>query len=45
MSLTPESGVRRQDGSKVLGNVSQNTVVRYLTFDFVQQEWERVAEM
>eukprot|EP00090_Calanus_glacialis_P046064 TRINITY_DN885_c0_g1_i5.p1 TRINITY_DN885_c0_g1~~TRINITY_DN885_c0_g1_i5.p1 ORF type:complete len:807 (+),score=220.22 TRINITY_DN885_c0_g1_i5:315-2423(+) len=45
MSLTPESGVRRQDGSKVLGNVAQNTVGRYLTFDFVQQEWERVAEI
>ena len=26
MSLTPESRVRRQDGSKVLRNIAQNTV-------------------
>ena len=45
MSLNPDSGVRRQDGSKVIGNVALNTVGRYLAFDFVEQEWERVAEL
>ena len=45
MSIHAESGVRKQDGSKVLGNVALNTVGRYLAFDFVEQEWEKIAEM
>jgi len=45
MSIHAESGVRKQDGSKVLGNVALNTVGRYLAFDFVEQEWEKIAEI
>jgi len=44
MSVNAESGVRKQDGSKVLGNVALNTVGRYLAFDFVQQEWDKIYE-
>jgi len=45
MSVTADSGVRKQDGAKVLGNVALNTVGRYLAFDFIEQEWERVSEI
>jgi len=44
MSINSDSGVRKQDGAKVLGNVALNTVGRYLAFDFVQQEWENIYE-
>ena len=44
MSINSDSGVRKQDGAKVLGNVALNTVGRYLAFDFVQQEWESIYE-
>ena len=45
MSVTADSGVRKQDGSEVLDNVAYNTVGRYLAFDFIEQEWEKVSEM
>ena len=45
MSLTADSGVRKQDGSKVIGGVASNTVGRYLAFDFIRQEWDRVTEV
>ena len=45
MSITPDSGVRKQDGLKVMGGVAQNTVGRYLAFDFIRQEWERVQKV
>jgi len=44
MSINSDSGVRKQDGSKVLGNVALNTVGRYLAFDFVQQEWDNIFD-
>jgi len=45
MSLTPGSGVRRQDGSTVIGGVSRNTVGRYLAFDFIRDQWNTVKEV
>merc|ERR1712203_1007006 len=36
MSLTEGSGVRKQDGSSVIGSVARNTVGRYLAFDFIR---------
>lgn len=44
MSLTDGSGVRRQDGYKVISGVASNTVGWYLAFDFLKQEWPRVFE-
>jgi len=45
MSMTPNSGVRRQDGSTVIGGVARNTVGRYLAFDFIREEWATVKEV
>ena len=45
MSLTPGSGVRRQDTSGVIEGVSSNTVGRYLAFDFIREEWDTVKEV
>ena len=45
MSLTPGSGVRRQDSSSVIEVVSSNTVGRYLAFDFIREEWDTVKEV
>jgi len=44
MSLTPESGVRKQDGSGVISSVARNTVGRYLAFDFIQDQWKAVKD-
>eukprot|EP00088_Acartia_fossae_P031208 TRINITY_DN3213_c0_g1_i1.p1 TRINITY_DN3213_c0_g1~~TRINITY_DN3213_c0_g1_i1.p1 ORF type:complete len:964 (+),score=231.16 TRINITY_DN3213_c0_g1_i1:49-2940(+) len=40
MSLTTGSGVRKQDGSKVIGSVARNTVGRYLAFNYIREKWE-----
>ncbi|XP_023324912.1 aminopeptidase N [Eurytemora carolleeae] len=44
MSLTPDSGVRKQDGAKVIGGIASNTVGRYLTFDFIREQWKTIQE-
>ena len=42
MSLTANSGVRKQDGYKVLGGVGRNTIGRSLTWDFVRDNWDTI---
>ena len=42
MSLTANSGVRKQDGYKVLGGVGRNTIGRSLTWDFVRENWDTI---
>ena len=44
MSLTANSGVRKQDGYKVLGGVGRNTIGRSLTWDFVRDNWDLIKE-
>jgi len=44
MSLTAGSGVRKQDGSGVIGSVARNTVGRYLAFDFIRDKWAVVKD-
>jgi len=44
MSLSSESGVRKQDGYKVLGGVGRNTVGRYLAWDFIRDQWTALAK-
>jgi len=44
MSLTPGSGVRKQDGSRVISTVASNTVGRYLAFDFIRDKWETIVD-
>merc|ERR1711913_16218 len=44
MSLTEGSGVRKQDGSGVIGSVARNTWGRYLAFDFIRDKWDVVKD-
>ena len=44
MSLTANSGVRKQDGYKVLGGVGRNPIGRSLTWDFVRDNWDLIKE-
>merc|ERR1711874_456243 len=44
MSLTEGSGVRKQDGSLVMGSVARNTVGRDLAFDFIRDKWSVVKD-
>ena len=44
MSLTANSGVRKQDGYKVLGGVGRNTIGRSLTWDFVRDNWDIIKD-
>merc|ERR1719167_339337 len=44
MSITEGSGVRKQDGSKVIGSVASNTVGRYLAFNFIRENWNTITE-
>ena len=43
-SLNSDSGVRKQDGYKVLGGVGRNTVGRYLVWDFIRDNWDTVSK-
>ena len=45
MSITPSSGVRKQDGYKIIGDVASNTVGRSLAFDFINEEWDTVKDV
>ena len=45
MTVSPGSGIRRQDGSRVIGSVSANTVGRYLGFDFIRHRWADISEL
>jgi len=42
MSLTADSGVRKQDGYKVMGGVGRKTIGRTLTWDFVRDNWDSI---
>merc|ERR1712113_671197 len=42
MSLTADSGVRKQDGYKVMGGVGRKTIGRTLTWDFVREHWDAI---
>jgi len=44
MTVTPDSGIRRQDGSRVISNVAGNTVGRYLAFDFLRDNWDIIKD-
>jgi len=39
MSINEESGVRKQDGYRVIVGVSRNTIGRYLAWNWIRQNW------
>ena len=43
-SLYSDSGVRKQDGYRVLGGVGRNTVGRYLAWDFIRDQWDSISK-
>ena len=45
MSISEGSGVRKGDGFSVIGDIASNTIGRCLTFDFINDQWERVHEL
>ena len=45
MSLTEGSGVRKQDGKTVIGNIASNAIGRDLTFDFIRDKWSTVYDL
>jgi len=44
MSITPSSGVRKQDGGKVIVAVAKNTVGSLLAFDFLSENWRHIKD-
>ncbi|XP_037093237.1 aminopeptidase N-like [Pollicipes pollicipes] len=43
-TLTPDSGIRVQDGSQVFSAVSSNSVGRYLAWDFLRNNLKRILK-
>ena len=44
MSLTPDSGVRQQDGRSVISTIALNTVGRDTAFNFIRDKWDYVLQ-
>jgi len=44
MALDENSGVRKQDGYRVVTGVSKNTVGRYLAWNWLRQNWSRISQ-
>jgi len=44
MTITPGSGVRRQDGSKVISYIGLNTLGRDMAFDFLRDKWSIIKD-
>ena len=44
MAITPKSGIRKQDATRVISNVAYNIHGRDLAFDFVKQNWDRIKK-
>ena len=43
MSIEPESGVRKQDGYRVIVGVSRNLVGRYVAWDWIRANWAALS--
>jgi len=44
MTVTPDSGVRKQDGSKVIGGIAGSIIGRDIAFDFLREHWQLIKE-
>merc|ERR1712154_697478 len=42
MSLTEDSGVRKQDGYRVIVGVSRNLIGRYIAWNWIRDNWDRL---
>jgi len=43
MSISEDSGVRKQDGHRVIVGVSKNIVGRYIAWDWIRANWARLS--
>ena len=43
MSLTEDSGVRKQDGYRVIVGVSRNLIGRYIAWNWIRDNWDRLS--
>ena len=43
MSLNEDSGVRKQDGYRVIVGVSENLIGRYIAWNWIRDNWERLS--
>jgi len=43
MSVDPNSGVRKQDGSSVISSIAGNSVGRYLVWNWIRSKWSVVS--
>lgn len=44
MSLNSTSGIRKQDATSVISQVSYNSLGRYMTFNFVREKWATLKQ-
>ena len=44
MSLNEESGVKKQDGYRVISAVASNTLGRYIAWNWMRQNWLQLHE-
>ena len=43
MSIDPNSGIRKQDGSTVIKSVATNSIGRDLAWNWLRNDWERIS--
>ena len=44
MSLNSTSGIRKQDASRVISQVSYNSLGRYMALNFIRDKWEEMSK-
>ena len=44
-TITPDSGIRVQDGAQVFSAVAYNSVGRYLSFDFLRNSIKQIHKV
>ena len=45
MSVTPNSGIRKQDAFKIIEDVAEHTSEHDLVPDFISEEWEAIKDV
>jgi len=44
MAFTVDSGIRKQDSSRVFGAVARNDVGRYLAWNYLRDQWQKITD-
>ena len=44
MAFDSDSGIRRQDASRVFGSVARNDIGRDLAWAYLQNNWQRISD-